>query len=135
MNANIAKGLTVADSLYTVKTKPAKAFEVKMNQNVISIAKVKKLSATAINGQPVVTAFWGNADDEKQTFPMDRKFNESVPGVDPVYTDPKQFKEVYKALVESELQELEQVEIAIKKRRAEIEDQMRNLDAIINSGD
>lgn len=135
MGANVAKRLTIADSLYTVKTKPAKAFEVKMNQNVISIARVKKLSANAINGQPVVTAFWGNADDEKQTFPMDRKFNEPVPGVEPVYTDPKQFKEVYKALVESELQELEQVEIAIKKRRAEIEDQMRNLDAIINSGD
>ena len=135
MGANVAKRLTLADSLYTVKTRPAKAFEVKINQNEISIAKVSKLKAAAINGQPVVTAFWGSADDEKQTFPMDRKFNESVPGVDPIYTDPKQFKGVYKALVESELQELEQIEIAIKKRRAEIEDQMRSLDAIINSGD
>lgn len=128
-----AKDLTVTNTLFTVNTKPSTDFaQIKPLKSIIKARRINKLKASVINGQPVVTAFWGNGEDDKMTLPLGRKLNENVSGCETIFTDPAKFKSAVKAMVDIELQDYDQIESLIEKRRNEIEDQMTSLDAIIN---
>lgn len=130
---NTAKDLTVASTIFTIQTKKNddfKNFQLSNKATVVA-RKINKLKASLVNDQEVITAFWGNGENEKITMPMGRKMNEPVSGCETLYTDAKIVKNQIKALHDVELQELQQMEMAINKRREEIKEQQSVLDGII----